>query len=354
VTVVERQAPGAGASSVAAGLLAPSDPEEWEGVRGAFNLAAMADWPAFAAELEAAASTTIGYRRDGALRIALTDADRPGLEIARRAMAAAGIEHTELDADGVRAEEPGLRGPVAGLLIPGDAHVATDRLVAALAVAARRTGVRILTGVEPVAALRGPGGALEGVALSDGTELRAGLTVLATGAWSSQTAWLPEEVRPPVRPVLGEYVLLRQSDDDGAGPVCRRVIRGGGGSVAPRDDGRYWVGTTVRDAGYATLPRADAVHDVLDRWLALLPALGALGVERAGAGLRPRTPDGLPIVGRCAIAGLVLATGHGREGIMHAPLTGAAVAGLAAGEPMPPLLAPFDPARLAFVLSQGA
>jgi glycine oxidase len=113
------------------------------------------------------------------------------------------------------------------------------------------------------------------------------------------------------------------------------------GSVAPRDEGRLWVGTTVRDVGYATLPAAGAVQSILERWTAVLPAIADLGVERVGCGLRPGSPDGMPFVGPGRRRGLAVGTGHGREGIIQAPLTGAALAGLAAGEPLPDIVAPF-------------
>jgi glycine oxidase len=122
-------------------------------------------------------------------------------------------------------------------------------------------------------------------------------------------------------------------------------VRGGGGSVAPREGGVLWVGTTVRDAGYVTAPSAGAIHDILHRWTTLVPAIADLGVIRVGHGLRPVTPDGMPYVGLSAVRGLALATGHGREGIIHAPLTGEAIAALAAGEELPALLAPFAPGR---------
>jgi glycine oxidase len=115
--------------------------------------------------------------------------------------------------------------------------------------------------------------------------------------------------------------------------------------VAPREGGVLWVGTTVRDAGYATAPSAGAIHEILHRWTTLVPAIADLGIIRVGHGLRPVSADGMPYVGASAIPGLALATGHGREGIIHAPLAGEAIAALAAGEELPPLLRAFAPSR---------
>jgi glycine oxidase len=342
VCVVERDRPGAGATPAAAGLLAPTDPDEWRGARGAFNVAAMAAWPAFASELERAGDGPIAYRRDGALRIALDEDERAELVLAASVLRDAGVPHTLVDAAGALAAEPNVRGAVAGLIVDSDAHVDTGRLVSGLARACARAGVRVRAPVEPLSTLRDHDGRIEGVRLSDGTEERAALTVLATGAWSAQATWLPEEVRPAVRPLTGEFVML-QGDPDA--PVVRRAVRGRHGSVAPREGGVLWVGTTVRDAGYVTAPSAGAIHQILHRWTSLVPAIADLGVIRVGHGLRPVSPDGMPYVGASAIPGLAVATGHGREGIIHAPLTGEAIAALAAGEELPALLAPFAPGR---------
>jgi glycine oxidase len=342
VCVVERDRPGAGATPAAAGLLAPTDPDEWRGARGAFNIAAMAEWPAFAAELEQAGDGPIAYRRDGALRIALDEDERAELALAAAVLGDNGVAHELVDAGGVHAAEPNVRGAVAGLIVDSDAHVDTGRLISGLARACARAGVRVCTPVEPLSTLRDHDGAIEGVRLSDGTEERATLTLLASGAWSAEATWLPEEVRPDVRPVAGEFIAL-QGDPDA--PLVRRAIRGRHGSVAPREGGVLWVGTTVRDAGYVTAPSAGGIHAILDRWTRLVPAIAELGIIRIGHGLRPVSPDGMPYVGASSIPGLALATGHGREGIIHAPLTGEAIAALAAGEELPPLLAPFAPGR---------
>jgi glycine oxidase len=344
VCVVERDVPGAGATTTAAGLLSPTDPQEWEGVRGAVNIAAMAAWPSFAADLERAADTSISYRRDGVLRIALDDDDRVELELVAATLQAAGVAHELVDADGVIAAEPGVRGAVAGLLVDSDAHVDTIRLAAALARACVRAGVDLQTGVEPLGALRARDGTIEGIRLSDGTERRAALTVLAAGVWSSQSTWLPAEALPAVRPVAGEYLLLQ---GDPAAPACRRALRSRYGAVAPRDGGVYWVGTTVREDGFVTLPSVSAIGEILLRCTELVPAFGDLGVLATGVGLRPVSEDRMPYVGASAIAGLALATGHGREGIIHAPLVAEAIAALATGEDPDPLMQPFSPGRVA-------
>jgi glycine oxidase len=127
--------------------------------------------------------------------------------------------------------------------------------------------------------------------------------------------------------------------------ICRRMVRAPRAPVIPRDDGRYWIGATFREAGYVAAPHARSLSGVLMSALSLFPRLGDGEVEAVGVGLRPASPDGMPLVGPSALAGLAIATGHGRDGIIHAPLTAEALAGLAAGDPLPALLEPFDPKR---------
>jgi glycine oxidase len=340
VRVVERARPGAGASTAAGGILSPTEPHEWEGALGAFNVAAVGAWPRFAERLAAASGGDVGFRRTGSLRVARDDAEAAELAHAERALAAAGVPLVALDEDGCRREEPGIAGVVRGLLSPDDAQVDTLPLVRSLERAMRRAGVEIAVGVEPVGALDGAG-RLEGLRLSDGTEQPAGLTVLCAGAWSSQATWLAPELRPPVRPVAGEYAVVRAEPG-----ICRRMIRAPRAPIIPRGDGRYWIGSTIREAGYVTAPHARSLAGVLAGALGLLGRLGDGEVERVGVGLRPATPDGLPLVGPSALPGLAVATGHGRDGIVHASLTAEALAGLALGDPLPALLEPFAPTRL--------
>jgi glycine oxidase len=115
--------------------------------------------------------------------------------------------------------------------------------------------------------------------------------------------------------------------------------------VAPRAGGIHWVGTTVREAGYDVVPLAVAVRSILDLALAILPGLGALELRHVGVGLRPVSADRMPIIGPSALPGLIIATGHGREGINHAPVTADAVVSLALDRAMPAELTPFAPSR---------
>ncbi len=220
------------------------------------------------------------------------------------------------------------------LSVPGD-HAADPRLlVAALAATCRAAGVDVREHAE-VERLVLRDGRAEGVEVG-GELVRAGQVVLAAGAWSGGLGDLP------VRPVKGQVLRLR--DPEGPG-LLERVVRYEGGYLVPRGDGRYVLGATVEERGFDTTVTVGGVRELLREAQELVPGLDELVLEEATAGLRPGTPDNAPLLGRTdRAAGLVLATGHHRNGILLVPGTGELVAAVLAGE-SPAELAPFAPDR---------
>jgi glycine oxidase len=165
---------------------------------------------------------------------------------------------------------------------------------------------------------------------------------VAAGCWSAGLARLPDEVRPPIRPVKGQLLALR--DPDGPG-LLRSVVRSEEAYLVPRGDGRYVLGATVEERGFDTTVTAGAAFDLLREAIQLVPGVAELEVEEARAGLRPGTPDNAPIIGASSIEGLVWATGHYRHGVLQAPLTAQAVVAELTGEQAPNVTAPFTPLR---------
>jgi glycine oxidase len=345
VRVLERDRPGSGASGVAAGMLAPVGEVTW-GEERLLDLgrASHAAWPAFAAELASAAGTGADFLAPGSLHVAL-DPDEAG-ELRRRyeLMSELGLEAEWLLPRAARELEPGLSPRCAAAVhAPHEAAVDPRALVAALRVAAERAGAEVIEGAEVTAALLGDA-SLAGVRTADGSEHRAQQVVLAAGAWSGAGEWLPAEARPPVRPVKGEILTLatgRGSAPFGRVVVSERVY------VVPRSDGRVVVGATVEERGFDTSVSAGGVLELLREAYRALPEIAELRLAEAVAGLRPGSPDNAPLIGPGAVAGLVLATGHFRNGILLAPGTAEAVASLLAGEELRPELAVADPGRFA-------
>ena len=348
VVVVDAGLAGA-ASGVAAGMLAPvTEARLGEEPLLALNRASWARWPAFAAEVAEAAGRPVGYRADGTLVVALDADDRAALDELAERHRLMGLEVSPLRSREARAVEPGLNpGIRGGLLAASERSVDPEALVPALRDAAVAAGVK-LTDAEVVRVTTSPGGQVTGVALATGETLLAGTTVLAAGCRSASILGLPAEARPPVRPVKGQIATLRQpAGDPLVGRTLRGLVRGSSIYLVPRDDGRVAVGATVEERGWDHRPTAGGAYELLRDALALVPGLDDAELVAVRTGLRPGSPDDLPMVGPGAADGLVVATGHHRNGILLAPITAEAVAAVVTGEPPPPELAACDPRRFA-------
>jgi glycine oxidase len=373
VAVVD-PAPGSGASGVAAGMLAPvTEARLGEEPLLALNRASWARWPAFAAEVEAAAGRPVGFRADGTLMVALDADDRAVLGDLAARHRAMGLAVEPLRGREARALEPGLApGVRAGLLAADERSVDPEALVEALVVAARAAGVALVaarvarvhtscggdrvTGLAltPVAGPGvdgsgdGPGaaGSVDAATPAGPVDMVAGAVVLAAGCWSATIPGVPEHARPPVRPVKGEILTLRQpAGAPLVGRTLRGVVRGSSVYLVPRDDGRLIVGATVEERGWDATPTAGGAYELLRDARAIVPGLDDAELVAVRAGLRPGSPDDLPLVGRTAVDGLVVATGHHRNGILLTPVTADAVAAVIAGEVGPAEAAPCDPRR---------
>ena len=342
VRVLERDLPGAGASGVAAGMLAPVGEASWgEEDLLALGLRSHALWPSFAAELAEASGREIGFLGTGALHVAL---DRDEAEVLRRRfelMRSLGLEAEWLRATRCRALEPGLATAIsAGISAPHEAALDPRRLVEALRVAAERAGADVRVGSE-VAAVILQGGAARAVRTTDGTEHRGGAVVLAAGAWSGSDL-LPGGFSPPIRPVKGQILTLRAA---AGSPVCERIVVSERVYMVPRGDGRLVVGATVEEKGFDLRVTAGGVHELLREAYRALPEIAEAELVETVAGLRPGSPDNAPIVGRSGVDGLLLASGHFRNGILLAPVTAEGIAAeLAGGDPIEELKVA-DPGR---------
>lgn len=337
VTLVSPTPGRDGASWVAAGMLAPvTEAQFGESALTALLLEGAARWPAFADALETASGRSIGYDTVGTLTVALDASDRAslddllayqlslGLGAARRSLS----ECRQL----VPALSPSLRG---GIEVPGDHQVDNRALLGALVDANLAAGVTFeRSTVTAVAA--GPE-----LVLTDGRRLRPDQVVLAAGVGLLDIAGLGADHRTEVRPVKGHILRLGPAPGSRS-PLLRRTVRGlvRGHSVylVPRADGSVVVGATVEERGLDTTVQAGAVHELLCDARAIVPGIDELELREAAAGLRPGTPDNMPRIGWSGIEDVAVATGHYRNGILLAPLTGVAVADLLARRPMTPLL----------------
>ena len=344
VLVLERGEPACGASGVAAGMLAPATEAAFgEEDLLELNLRAREAWGGFAAELEELTGMPSGYAETGALVVA---ADRDDAEELRRLHAfqsRLGLRSRWLGARECRRLEPGLSPRAAGAILAAEDGRVDPRAVAgALVVALAGGGGEVAAPVE-ARSLEFDAGRVTGVRTADGHVVRAGAVLVAAGAWSSVDGLPTGDGAPVVRPVKGQLLELRARRPH-SWPV-RRVIRTPRCYIVTHADGRVVVGATVEEQGFDTAVTAEAVLRLLEAAREVMPDVGELELVAARAGLRPATPDNAPAIGRGAVDGLLLATGHYRNGVLLAPLTARAIAELLQGGEAPAGLGAFDPAR---------
>ncbi len=320
VTLLERQGTGEATSHVAAGMLAPvAEVEFGEAGRRVLDLGLRSAerWPRFAADLEEAAGVPVGLRQTGTLVVARDGDEARELERQIALRDSLALRTERLLPSAARALEPALAPTVRLAFAAPDDHSVDPRLVlAALRRACEVEGVELREHT-PVAAVEHDNERATGVRLENGDSVHARQVVMAAGAWTSDVE-LPADMSVQVRPVKGQILRLR----DPAGPgLLNGVVRFHGGYLVPRGDGHYVLGATMEERGQDLHPTAGGVYELLRDAHELVPGIEELQIEELSVGLRPSTPDNVPVIGPGALDGLVWATGHHRNGILLAPLT---------------------------------
>ena len=342
VTVLD-PTPGMGASHHGAGMLAPvTEVHYGEEDLLRLNLASATRYPSFVAELEDASGTPVGYRMTGTLAVAFDTDDKAALDDLHDYQSSLGLRSQPVTARECRQLEPYLSTAIrGGLLVEGDHQVDPRRLVTALLVACTRTGVDVRQ--VPARHLRVERDRVVGV-----DDINAGSIVLAAGCWSAELRGLPGHAVSPVRPVKGQILRLR---DDVEHPTLQRnvraLVRGRPIYLVPRADGEIVVGATSEEKGFDTRLTVEGTGDLLADARELLPRVSEIELVEASAGLRPGSPDNAPMIGAGALPGLVVATGHYRNGILLAPITADAVVELITSGALPAGFDRFDPCRFA-------
>ncbi|MFN3653497.1 MAG: glycine oxidase ThiO [Armatimonadota bacterium] len=338
VRLLERDGLASHASGAAAGMLAPICESESDSPFFRLALRSLGLFPELAPRLRELSGIDPQYVPSGAVRAALTEPEAEALRERSRRLGRFGVEW--LDARAAREREPLLSPRTVGALwSPAEANVYSPQLGRAYAGAAAALGAEIRTGVAATGLLR-RGGRVLGVRTTDG-EMEAGQVVLCAGAWTRFCAgWLDLDL--PVRPVRGQILAL-----DAPTPAPRSIVWGEGAYLVPKLNGALVVGATEEDAGFDCRTTAAGVERLLSAARELLPALSQCSFRHAWAGLRPDTPDHLPVIGPIpGVEGVVVAAGHFRNGVLLSPVTGEAVAECVRSGTLPADVAPFRPDRL--------
>ncbi|WP_317985935.1 glycine oxidase ThiO [Streptomyces sp. 5-10] len=346
-TALVDPAPGGGAAWVAAGMLAAvTELHYGEQTLLGLNMASARRYPDFVAELEEASGQDVGHRACGTLAVAFDADDRAHLRELHTFQQGLGLESEWLTGRECRRLEPMLSpGVHGGLRVAGDHQVDPRRLTAALLTACERAGVAFHR--DRAERLLLDGDRATGVELTGGTRLAAERTVLAAGSLSGRLAGVPEDVLPPVRPVKGQVVRL--SVPERYAPflsrTVRAVVRGGPVYLVPRENGELVIGATSEELGWDTTVTAGGVYELLRDAHEVVPGITELPLVETCAGLRPGSPDNAPLLGPTALPGLLLATGHFRNGVLLTPITGDVMAEALISGQLPPEAQPFTPQR---------
>jgi glycine oxidase len=338
VIVLEKSVPGAEASSAAAGILGAHAEAHGPGPMADLLTLGLSRHGAWAKELARETGMDVELRRSGVLRVA---ENAGGVRTLRRDtawMRRAKRPLESLSAAAIRKLEPALAKMAGGIRFPDDARVDPKLLFRAVHVAALRAGVTFESGAY-VRHIIVEGERARGVLVEGGTEYHAPTVIVAAGSWSTQIAGarIPKHGVVPAR---GQMVELEMP-----APPVTHVVSGPRCYLVPRDDGRVLVGATVEFVGYRREVTARAVRDLLDAAIGLVPTLGDATVRSSWSSFRPYTPDELPLLGRTATRGVILATGHYRNGILLAPITAEIVRAIVLGKKPAIDVTPFEATR---------
>ena len=319
-TVIEKEnCVGSAASWAAAGILACH--ASTQNPYAELCRHSLALYPALAKELQTITDINIEFTQSGILYIFLTEAEKKNWEGLAQRRLKNGYSAEILSSEDAQALEPSISKKIlGGVYFPDDAQVRNPRLVRALARAATKLGTKFLTGYS-VNQFLFDGNQVIGVK-SSGGHIFGDQFVIAAGPWSHQvTDFL--DVNLPVKPAKGQMIIAETAE-----PIINRPIHGLETYIVPRADGKLWVGATVEDAGFDDRTTLSGIHQILESAIQLVPALAKKTLLKTSAGLRPKG-RGKPYLGRLTkYNNVIVASGHYKNGILLAPITGKLIAEL--------------------------
>ena len=317
--VIERHHPGFGASTAAAGMLAPTAEVQFE----EHNLLALGQeslnrYPEFVADLEAASGLKVDYRDEGTLVLGMDRDDAEALQRLMAYQAALGLDVRWLSGDEARELEPALSPNVhSAVRCAADHQVDPRLLIPALEAAYLRAGGALRCG-EGVAQLLVRDGRAHGVILDSGEQIEAAHILVAAGAWTRKLTGLAPHKPPHIRPVLGQMLSVEL----GAPPLLRHVIRSPDAYLVPKSDGRLIIGATMEERGFDTRQRMGSLMDLMVGAWEAVPALHEQPIIETWTGHRPISLTNEPLLGPDPhLAALSWSVGHGRNGILLTPIT---------------------------------
>lgn len=344
VTLIERNELGQEASWAAGGIIAPQI--EANSADDFFKLACASRdlYPGFAQALRDETGLDIEFNQTGTLYVGFSENDEHELRRRYEWQTTAGFHVEWLTGDQARHLEPIVSAQTScALRFPDDWQVDNRKLVQALAEANRRLEVHLIQNCE-VQSVRIAKGRVTGIETSNGF-IDAASIVMAAGAWTSNIVTSATGPSAQIKPVRGQMLCFKTEP-----PLARHVVYSSRGYLVPRYDGRLLAGSTSEQVGFDKRVTAEGIESIKSMAFEIAPALKTVPVFESWAGFRPHAPDDLPVLGPAAdIDGLFYATGHYRNGILLAPVTGTLMAEALINRTTSATLAAFQPGRLAMV-----
>jgi glycine oxidase len=339
VQIVDDRPAGMGATQASAGVLAPYIEAREDSPLLDLTVRSLDLFDKFVARICSVSGVPVNYRRTGTFDVAISEDGMRVLRATAAVLERRGVTARLLEGAAARDEEPHLsQDVIGGLLIPSQGFVGALELTRALVAAARRHGAQFIEHgrVKRIC----PAGA-DLIVETDRGSLTGNAVVIAAGSWSGHIEIRGVKGRVPVRPVRGQLLQLAW-----AGPPMRRVTWAERCYLVPWDDGTLLVGATVEEAGFDERTTTAAVRDLIETSAAITPPAWTAGLTAARAGLRPGTPDNLPVIGSSSVLpNLMYATGHYRNGVLLSPLTAQLVADAMLEGRVDPMMRALSPQR---------
>ena len=337
VAVFDAQNPGREASWASAGMISPAPESSAMASLLPISLASVRRYPEFLQRVEEISGKSVGYRKDGALDLLLDGTNQNEIDEILALHRGAGLRAELLTGPEAREIEPSLTGEIRGAIHrPDEASVDNRLLTEATLEAARRKGVEIFPS-NGAKALWSDGAICKGLQLQNG-RVEARWTVIAAGCFCARIDGV--SAYAPVTPAKGQMMALRCDSVN-----LKKDLWFGHMYLVPRNDGRIIAGSTVEYEGFDRNVTVAGMKTILGGAISLVPALDSARIEETWAGLRPDSPDHLPILGPTDLDGLLIATGHFRSGILLTPITASLIREWVATQKVSEDWAPFSPMR---------
>lgn len=338
VTAFDKGEAGKGAVWASAGMLAAiSETEPSEEKLLPLLLKSQSIWPDFAQELKKDSGIDVEYRDEGTLLVALDYDEAAKLKFRYEFLKSLNLNLEILSSEEALEIEPFLTPNITmAMFSQKDHQVNSRKVVLALKEAFLNKGGNLKENCS-VQKISIKENKIEYI-VANSERYYFDKVILAAGAWSNQIEGIPKNAIPPVRPVKGQALAIKS---DPKNPVIKHVIWGSDAYMVPRNDGSIVIGATMEEKGFDDSITVGAIYNLLKAAWEMVPMVYELPIVEMWCGFRPGSRDDAPILGPTDVEGLILATGHFRNGVLLTPITAYSIVELIEKNQLPEIAKPF-------------